>query len=80
MLKFLAEYLDAHAGAFFAKDGGGYRRMATYGVPAGAGMPTEFRPGDGLLGQAAKDGKAFLVRDVPDVWSGSSTTSSTSHG
>ncbi|MES1244824.1 MAG: response regulator [Acidobacteriota bacterium] len=66
ILKFLAEYLDAHAGAFFAKDGGVYRRVATYGVPTGAAMPSEFRPGDGLLGQAAKDGKAFFVRDVPD--------------
>ncbi len=39
VLKFLAEYLDAHAGAFFAKDGGGYRRVAAYGVPAVGGAP-----------------------------------------
>ena len=33
VFKFLAEYLDAHAGAFFVKDGGIFRRVATYGVP-----------------------------------------------
>ena len=65
VLRFLAEYLDAHAGALFVKDGQ-YRRIATYGVPAGGGTPDAFEPGDGLLGQAAKDAKTFYVRDVPE--------------
>ena len=66
VLKFLAEYLDAHAGAFFIKDGEQYRRIATYGVPLIEGAPERFNFSDGLLGQAAKDGKTFLVRDVPE--------------
>ncbi|AGA24735.1 response regulator [Singulisphaera acidiphila] len=66
VLKFLADYLDAHAGVFFAKNGSGFRRVATYGVPALDGTPAGFEPGDGLLGQAVKDGRAILVRDVPD--------------
>jgi CheY-like chemotaxis protein/CHASE3 domain sensor protein len=65
VLKFLAEYVDAHAGALFVRDGA-YRRIATYGVPAAGGTPEAFDPGDGLLGQAAKDGRTFYVRDVPD--------------
>lgn len=65
VLKFLAEYLDAQAGALFIKDGY-YRRVATYGVPSTGGTPERFEPGDGLLGQAAKDGRTFYVRDVPE--------------
>jgi CheY-like chemotaxis protein/CHASE3 domain sensor protein len=65
-LKFLAEYLDAQAGAFYAQDGGGYRRVSTYGVPADGGAPERFVAGDGLLGQAVKDKRTFVVRDVPD--------------
>jgi CheY-like chemotaxis protein len=65
MLKFLATFLDAHAGAFYTRDGTRFRRTATYGAPAVGGAPDEFEPGDGLLGQAAKDGRTFLVRDVP---------------
>lgn len=65
-LKFLADYLDAQAGAFFAEDGGRFRRVATYGVRDAGQIPEEFQAGDGLLGQAAQDGKTFLVREVPD--------------
>jgi CheY-like chemotaxis protein/signal transduction histidine kinase/CHASE3 domain sensor protein len=65
VLKFLAEYVDAHAGALFVRDGV-YRRVATYGVPAAGGAPDSFEQGDGLLGQAAKDGRTFYIRDVPD--------------
>lgn len=66
VLKFLAYYLDAHAGAFFAENGSGFRRIATYGVPALGETPAGFEPSDGLLGQAVRDGRAILVRDVPD--------------
>ena len=66
VLQFLAEYVDAQAGAFFAENSGGFRRIATYGVPAHDGTPEGFEPGDGLLGQAVKDNRTFLVREVPD--------------
>lgn len=64
VLGFLAEYIGAQAGAFYAKDGTGFRRVATYGVPPG-GAPDRFEVGDGLLGQAATDGKPFVLSDVP---------------
>ncbi len=66
VLRFLSEYLDAHAGASFIEDGDSFRRFATYAVPAQTGIPERFTPGDGLLGQAVKDHRTFLVRDVPE--------------
>lgn len=66
VLKFLAEYVGAQAGAFFVQDNGRFRRVSTYGVPADGHLREEFQAGEGLLGQAAKDGRAFLVHDVPE--------------
>jgi signal transduction histidine kinase/DNA-binding response OmpR family regulator/CHASE3 domain sensor protein len=67
ILGYLCRYLDAHAGAVFSRDRNGpYRRVSTYGVPAGAKIVDHFASGDGLLGQAAVEGRSILVRDVPD--------------
>src|ERR1700729_4270852 len=67
ILGYVCQYLDAHAGAIFIRDGHGpYRRVSTYGVPAEARIPTQFERGAGLLGQAATEGRSFLVRDVPE--------------
>ncbi|MFO0957669.1 MAG: response regulator [Isosphaeraceae bacterium] len=65
VLKFLAEYLDAHAGAFFVEAGSGFERAATYGVPSNGTVPTRIRDGDGLLWQAAKDLRTFVLSDPP---------------
>jgi CheY-like chemotaxis protein/signal transduction histidine kinase len=65
VLRFLSEYLDAHAGAFYIEDGSSFRRFATYAVPAPGNIPERIEPGDGLLGQAVKDRRTFLARDVP---------------
>jgi signal transduction histidine kinase/CHASE3 domain sensor protein/DNA-binding response OmpR family regulator len=67
ILGYLCKYLDAHAGAIFIRDShGGYLRVSTYGVPAEARIPIYFERGAGLLGQAAVEGRSFLVRDVPE--------------
>jgi CHASE3 domain sensor protein len=67
ILGYLCKYLDAHAGALFIRDShGSYRRVSTYGVPAEAKIPAHFERGVGLLGQAAAEGRSFLVRDVPE--------------
>jgi transcriptional regulator with GAF, ATPase, and Fis domain len=66
VLRFLAEYLNAHAAAMFVWNSGTYRRVATYGVPGGNGTPEAFERGEGLLGQAAKDRRTFLLQDVPE--------------
>lgn len=65
-LRFLCEYLEAKAGAIFVHDEGIFLRGATYAIPAGAGLPERFSPGEGLLGQAARDARPFLVSEVPE--------------
>jgi len=64
-LTFLCEYLQAKAGAIFIAENGSFRRSATYALPAGTPVLERFTPGEGLLGQAAKDGQAFEVHEVP---------------
>jgi signal transduction histidine kinase/DNA-binding response OmpR family regulator/CHASE3 domain sensor protein len=65
-LRFLAEYLDAQAGALYTLEGGTFRIVSTYGVPPNGKLPQQFDWGQGLLGQAAKDNHTFIVRDVPE--------------
>ena len=65
-LSFVCEYLEAKAGAMFIADGETFRRCATYAVPASATIPDRFGLGEGLLGQAAKDGRAVQVGEVPE--------------
>jgi signal transduction histidine kinase/DNA-binding response OmpR family regulator len=65
VLRFLADYLDAHVGAIFVRDGNVFRGVASYGTSLDA-MPAVFRHGEGLPGQAAADKRAFLIKDVPE--------------
>jgi CheY-like chemotaxis protein len=62
-LDFLVRYLDAQAGALYLWQPDGYRRVAAHAAPGGDDL---VRPGDGLLGQAARDRRARHVRDVPE--------------
>jgi signal transduction histidine kinase/CheY-like chemotaxis protein/CHASE3 domain sensor protein len=64
MLGFLAAFVQAQVGAVFIAEGGRYRRFAAYALPAD-GSVASVRPGDGLVGQAAKDRRALRVREVP---------------
>ncbi|MBI1328097.1 MAG: response regulator [Alphaproteobacteria bacterium] len=66
ILKFLAMYLDARAAVMYIKEGAIHHRTATYGVPAGANIPEQFLPGDGLLGQAIIDKVPVFVNNVPE--------------
>lgn len=72
-LKYLAEFLDAQAGAIYVEADGRYQRIATYGVPTDAPVPKFFTRGDGLLGQSVRDKRPFVVADVPHdyLWVGS---------
>src|SRR5262249_40376079 len=67
VLRFLAGYLDAQAGAVYIPDGSGdFYRVATYAISASPSDGTAtLRPGDGLVGQAAKDNRPLHVTDVP---------------
>jgi CheY-like chemotaxis protein/signal transduction histidine kinase/CHASE3 domain sensor protein len=66
ILKFLAEYFGAQAGAFFVKNGNIFEQAATYGVPKEGQIIKTFTADDGLIGQAIKDNRAIIVSDVPD--------------
>jgi CheY-like chemotaxis protein/signal transduction histidine kinase len=63
LLGFLAGFIEAQVGAIYIAEAGLYRRFAGYALPAD-GLQT-VRPGDGLVGQAARDLRALRVRDVP---------------
>jgi len=66
LLGFLADYLGASAGVFYAMDKGLYRRVATLGVPEKNDVPTQFIANNGLLGEAAASGKSLILTDLPE--------------
>jgi len=66
VLRFLTQYVDAHAGAFFVRQEAHFRRIATVGVPHDSAIAERFEPGDGLLGQAAVEHKVIRIDNVPD--------------
>ncbi len=65
LLTFLGETLDAKVAAFFVEDGQIFRRQATYSAAAGS-VPEQFSIGEGLLGQAVKEGRPMVVEDIPE--------------
>ncbi|HET8882135.1 MAG TPA: response regulator, partial [Solimonas sp.] len=66
VLEFLAQFMGARAGAIYLREGDGrFRRFSGYALAADAGDAL-IRPGDGLLGQAAKERRALRVSDVPE--------------
>ncbi|WOB06138.1 response regulator [Piscinibacter gummiphilus] len=66
VLGFLANYLGAKVGAVYTVEPDGrLQRVATYAVDPGE-RPETLQPGDGLLGQAAKDKRLLHVVDVPE--------------
>ncbi|QWW72260.1 response regulator (plasmid) [Rhizobium sp. WYJ-E13] len=66
ILQFLARYVGAVAGAVFTGGGDRFDRAATYGVPSEADIPSRVKSGEGLIGQAAAEGRSLTIDDVPD--------------
>jgi CheY-like chemotaxis protein/signal transduction histidine kinase len=64
LLGFLAAFVEAPVGAVYIAEAGHFRRFAGYAIAAEAAVDS-VRPGDGLVGQAARDRRALRVRDVP---------------
>ena len=65
VLAYLAQYLDAQAGALYlAEEDGQFRRVASYALLEESAADS-LRPGDGLLGQAAKENRVLHVQNVP---------------
>ncbi|MET0333623.1 MAG: CHASE3 domain-containing protein, partial [Rhizobacter sp.] len=66
VLAFLADYMGAKVGAvYMLQRNGTLRRFAGYALGDGL-QAEEFKPGEGLLGQAAKENRALHVTDVPE--------------
>ncbi len=65
-LRYLVSYLNAHSGAMYVKSDHQFRRLAKFGVPAGADIPESFTTGDGLMGEVAREGRALVLSQVPD--------------
>lgn len=67
VLAFLAPHVRARVAAMYVAEAGAFRRVAGYALPTDAtGDAPVLRPGDGLLGQAAKDARLLHVTHVPD--------------
>jgi len=67
LLTSLCHLLRAGYGAFFAWDDAQQQMFlrAGYGYSGHANLPQQFRPGQGLVGQCARDGKPILLNPVP---------------
>ncbi len=64
---FLAPYLDAQVGALFVLGADGVLTLTGgYAYPQGDGPPQTFRLGQGLVGQAAQEGKPISVAELPE--------------
>ncbi|MCY1667178.1 response regulator [Rhizobium sp. SL86] len=66
ILRFLADYVGAVAGAIYVEDNARYRLSATFGVPPGTTLPDTIRRDDGLFGHVAADHRPIAVGEVPD--------------
>ena len=64
----LARYLDAQVGALhIVEPGGKFRRFASYALPPGYDETRDILlPGDGLAGQAVKENRVLIIREVPN--------------
>jgi CheY-like chemotaxis protein/CHASE3 domain sensor protein len=66
VLSFLASRVDAQVGTAYIQEANGRLQLiASYAVPPGA-APETIQPGEGLLGQAAKENRILHVTDIPD--------------
>jgi hypothetical protein len=63
VIRYLTPALGCHLGAFLIPRAGVLECAAGYALPH---RPAALAPGEGLAGQAAREGKVRLVRDLPD--------------
>ena len=68
VLAYVARYLDAQVGALhIVEPGGKFRRFASYALPPGYNEKRDvLLPGDGLAGQAVKENRVLVIREVPN--------------
>jgi PAS domain S-box-containing protein len=65
VLHLLCDQLQVPVGAIYLLENGLYRRVSAHGLARRSQSEDSFGPGDGLLGQCAKDGQAVVLSPVP---------------
>ncbi len=67
VITFLCQYLGFEIGLLhLADDGDTYHLAASYAYTGSPGLPTSFKLGEGLVGQAAQDQKDIMLTEVPE--------------
>ena len=67
VITFMAEYLSEPVGLIYVHNGDGiYQYTAGYAFQPGSGFLTDFKPGEGLPGQAVQGKKVVYFNDLPD--------------
>ena len=64
-LSYLCHYLNAPVGAIYLLQDGVFRRVGQFAIPADFEHGTRFKPGEGLVGQAALEKRPLVVREIP---------------
>ena len=64
----LVPLLGGGVAAFFVKEAGAYRRVAAFGLGAGAEAPEAFGPGEGLVGECARKGATVRLDGLPPAY------------
>jgi signal transduction histidine kinase/DNA-binding response OmpR family regulator/CHASE3 domain sensor protein len=64
-LRFLANYVSADIGAFYAMNGAGWVRLGGFALDSTAAGPDKFKLGEGLIGQTAASKRLRRLKNVP---------------
>ncbi len=67
IITFISKYIEAEIGTLYINDGNGlYHLKASYAYKARKNLSNEFKPGEGLIGQAALEKQSIILKNVPD--------------
>ncbi len=64
-LGYLCHYLNAPVGGLYLLQDGAFERIGKFALPADFSQGESFKPGEGLVGQAAMERHPVVVRDIP---------------
>jgi CheY-like chemotaxis protein/signal transduction histidine kinase len=65
VLRILCEHLGAAVGVLYIREADGFARAGGYALPPAYAPPARIAAGEGLVGQAVKDGRALELREMP---------------
>jgi len=66
VLNYLATYMDAQIGVLYLEEDGLFKMVSSYACKKRMVNNLEFKPGEGLIGQAATGKKSILFEQVPE--------------